>query len=161
MSLPDEKLTDTALILTLNLIAQENENGKIRSDIMDYFKNKDVEIFVKDEEKSPSNEEIFIRVHPSLLPAFAGENAIERAFESGVKVSGVTVLNGDKIVAQYPVLIGLETHLDEFKKDIIDIEKRLVPAVIEAILEDRVFDFLDLFRSSCSRGGCGGCHGCG
>lgn len=36
----DEKLTDTALILTLNLIAQENENGKIRSDIMDYFKNK-------------------------------------------------------------------------------------------------------------------------
>lgn len=36
----DEKLTDTALILTLNLIAKENENGKIRSDIMDYFKNK-------------------------------------------------------------------------------------------------------------------------
>ena len=36
----DEKLTDTALILTLDLIAQKNENGKIRSDIMDYFKNK-------------------------------------------------------------------------------------------------------------------------
>ena len=36
----DEKLTDTALILTLNLIAKENENGKVRSDIMDYFKNK-------------------------------------------------------------------------------------------------------------------------
>ena len=36
----DEKLTDTSLILILNLISQENENGKIRSDIMDYFKNK-------------------------------------------------------------------------------------------------------------------------
>ena len=36
----DEKLEDTALILSLNLIAQKDENGKIRSDIMDYFKNK-------------------------------------------------------------------------------------------------------------------------
>ena len=36
----EEKLNDTALILSLSLIAKENENGKIRSDIMDYFKNK-------------------------------------------------------------------------------------------------------------------------
>ena len=36
----DEKITDTALILTLNLIAQKDENGKIKYDIMDHFKNK-------------------------------------------------------------------------------------------------------------------------
>ena len=36
----EEKLTDASLILSLDLVAQKDENGKIRSDIMDYFKNK-------------------------------------------------------------------------------------------------------------------------
>ena len=33
----------------------------------------------------------FINLHPSLLPAFKGKDAIQRAFLAGVKVSGVTV----------------------------------------------------------------------
>lgn len=112
----------------------------------------------------------FINIHPSLLPAFKGEDAIHRAFVSGVKVSGVTVqqitddIENCKILAQYPVLIGLTTHFDEFEEEIHQIEDKLYPPVIEAIIEDRVFDFPDLFKNSCNKsggynGGCSGCQG--
>lgn len=109
----------------------------------------------------------FINIHPSLLPAFDEVDAIKKAFLSGVKVSGVTVYRvaenkeQNTIIAQYPVLIGITTHIDEFESDIHDTEKKLYPAVIEAIVEDRVFDFQDLFRNSCHKGNCGSCHGCG
>ncbi len=116
----------------------------------------DFEIYFSYPRKSANNS---INVHPSLLPAFDCEDAINRAFMAGVKVSGVTITCGDKIIAQYPVLIGLDTHYEEFKRDVIEVEKRLIPPVIEAILEDRIFDFQDLFRSPCAhKGGCSGCH---
>ena len=140
------------------------QNTEISDYIKDCFKNKDVEIIVcQDKEilRSAQNNEFIIRIHPSLLPAFDCENPIEQAFLSGVKVSGITILVNNKITAQYPVLIGLETHLDEFKQEIINLEKQLVPAVIEAVIEDRVFDFSDLMRKPCSHsGGCSGCRGC-
>lgn len=111
----------------------------------------------------------FINIHPSLLPAFKGEDAIQRAYLAGVKVTGVTVhwlkenLEDETIIAQYPVLIGLTTHLDEIVKDIYDVEKKLYPPVIDAILSDKVFDFQDLFKSPChANNGCSGscskCH---
>ena len=67
----------------------------------------------------------FINIHPSLLPSFKGADAIQRAFLAGVKVSGVTVhwvtsdVDGGKIIAQYPVLIGNSTHFDEFQQEIL------------------------------------------
>ena len=85
-----------------------------------------------------------INIHPSLLPAFNCEDAIKRAYLTGVKVSGVTVyrvstnVESETILAQYPVY----------------------PPVIEALLEDRVFDFQDLFKNSCHNNNCGGCNGC-
>lgn len=108
----------------------------------------------------------FINIHPSLLPAFKGEDAIARAFSSGVKVSGVTVhtltgeIDGGKIIAQYPVLISNSTHFDEFKNEILKLEQILYPIVIEKILEDKVFDFSDLINISGCRGNCGGCNKC-
>lgn len=105
----------------------------------------------------------FINIHPSLLPAFKGKDAIARAFNAGVKVSGVTVhtltddIEGGKILAQFPVLIGSLTHFDEFETEIHKLEQRLYPIVIEKILEDKVFDFSDLI----SEGSCGNCGGCG
>ena len=92
----------------------------------------------------------FINIHPSLLPAFKGKDAVQRAFYAGVKVSGVTVhrvtseLDGGKIIAQYPVLIGNLTHFDEFEAEIHSLEQKLYPIVIDSILSDRVFDFQDL-----------------
>ena len=47
-----------------------------------------------------------INIHPSLLPSFAGKDAVERAIEWGVKVYGATIhyvdstLDGGKIIAQ-------------------------------------------------------------
>lgn len=47
-----------------------------------------------------------INIHPSLLPAFQGINAVERAVEYGVKVYGITIhwvdqtLDGGRIIAQ-------------------------------------------------------------
>lgn len=109
----------------------------------------------------------FINLQPSLLPAFKGSDAIARAFSAGVKVSGVTIhaltngINGGKIIAQYPVLIGNLTHFDEFKEQIEQLEDFLYPIVILKILEDKVFDFEDLLSGcgNCSSGGCSGCQG--
>lgn len=110
----------------------------------------------------------FLNLHPSLLPAFKGQDAIARAFKSGVKVSGVTVhyltneTGGGKIIAQYPILIGNLTHFDEFEESIHKLENLLYPIVIEKVLEDKVFDFSDLFSGGCggNYGGCSGCGGC-
>lgn len=47
-----------------------------------------------------------INIHPSLLPAFRGANAVEQAIEYGVKVFGITIhwvdetLDGGCIIAQ-------------------------------------------------------------
>ena len=47
-----------------------------------------------------------INIHPSLLPAFKGKDAIKQAFNYGVKVYGVTIhyvdmsLDGGQIIAQ-------------------------------------------------------------
>ena len=108
----------------------------------------------------------FINMHPSLLPAFKNNDAMYSAYMAGVKVSGVTVhwvtadIDGGKIIAQYPVLIGNATHFDEFKNDIIRLEQTLYPIVIDKLLRDEVFDFQDLL-GGCSSGcsSCGNCHG--
>lgn len=111
----------------------------------------------------------FINIHPSLLPAFSGEDAIQRAFLAGVKVSGVTIhylandINQEKIIAQYPVLIPALMHYDEYEAEINKTENMLYPIVIEKLLKDEVFDFSDLIggcSSGCGNceGGCGGCH---
>lgn len=104
----------------------------------------------------------FINIHPSLLPAFKGPDAINRAFFAGVKVSGVTVhyvsenLDAGKIIAQYPVLISNLTHYDEFEREILTLEDLLYPVVIDKLLNNKVFDFADLIQQN----QCDGCSGC-
>ena len=75
-------------------------------------------------------------------------------------MSGITIHSKDKIIAQYPILIGVETHIDDFINEINKIEQILLPAVIDSIINDRVFDFKDLFSTSCQHGGCSNCKGC-
>ncbi len=115
----------------------------------------------------------FIKVHPSLLPAFSGSDSLYRAFDAGVKVTGITVyylsstLEGGKIITQYPILIPNLMHYDELQKSVKALEDGIFPIVIEKILEDKVFDFQDLLPNQ-SRGGstacgvgCSSCGGCG
>lgn len=105
-----------------------------------------------------------INIHPSLLPAFKGsKNAIKDAFLAGVKVSGVTVhwvtpdVDGGKIIAQYPVFINTDMHFDEFEHEIHALEHKLYPVVIEKVLDDKAFEFVDLIRSGGCGSSCGGC----
>lgn len=105
-----------------------------------------------------------INIHPSLLPAFKGsKNAIKDAFLAGVKVSGVTVhwvtsdVDGGKIIAQYPVFINTDMHFDEFEHEVHTLEHKLYPVVIEKVLDDKAFEFVDLMRSGGCGSACGGC----
>lgn len=111
----------------------------------------------------------FINIHPSLLPSFSGKNAIEKAFKAGVKVSGVTIhhvtkdVDKGRIIAQYPVFIDVTTSLEDFEKEIHNVEHKLYPFVVESVLNDVVFSFDTLLKpdecgGNCT-GGCGGCHG--
>lgn len=104
-----------------------------------------------------------VNIHPSLLPAFKGSaNGIKDAFLAGVKVSGVSVhwvttdVDGGEIIAQYPVFITNDMHFDEFEAEMHKLEHKLYPVVIEQLLDDKVFDFSDLMKSSCGSS-CGGC----
>ena len=149
---------------------------EIFEDLKEYFAGKDVELVDFDKDHLPSDFDLvvlfdnydfvlkgenYINVQPSLLPAYKGNDAIFRAFKDGVKVSGITIHSKDKIIAQYPVLIGLDTHIDDFIKEIHLVASKLLPIVIDAILNDRVFDFNDLFSNPChNSGGCSGCNGC-
>ena len=109
----------------------------------------------------------FINIHPSLLPSFRGQDAIKQAFLAGVKVSGITIhwveedVDCGKIIAQYPVFIDNLMKIDELEQEIHTIEHKLYPIVIEKVLEDKVFDFQDLMKSSCNNGESGGSCGSG
>lgn len=89
----------------------------------------------------------FINIHPSLLPAFKGKNAIKRAYDYGVKVSGVTIhyvseeVDAGKIIAQQPINIDLDMSLMEFEEKIHKIEHFLYPLVIESLIYDKIIDF--------------------
>lgn len=159
----NSKVFDSAKLLNIEYeYVPAEENGQ-------YFSCKNFDLVAITEYKGELSADTiesgkFIDIHMSLLPAFKGKDAIYRAFDAGVKVSGVTVhsitseIDGGKILAQYPVLISNTTHFDEFRDEMYKVAGILYPKVIECILEDKVFDFADLFKGACSSG-CGGCSG--
>ncbi|KAB8129874.1 phosphoribosylglycinamide formyltransferase [Gracilibacillus oryzae] len=81
-----------------------------------------------------------INIHPSLLPAFPGLDAIGQAFDAGVKVSGVTVhyvdagMDTGKIIAQDVVYINDEMTRDELQSAIQQVEHKLYPATIQKLI---------------------------
>jgi phosphoribosylglycinamide formyltransferase 1 len=81
-----------------------------------------------------------VNIHPSLLPAFPGKDAIRRAFFHPVKVSGVTVhfvdegLDTGPIIAQEPVKIEETDTLDTFTEKIHQVEHELYPRVIYQLI---------------------------
>lgn len=107
---------------------------------------------------------LFINIHSSLLPAFDCLNPIDKAFEMGVKVSGITIcyMNSDntngKIIAQYPVFIDMTMTKQDFEDELHKIKNKLVPFVAESLLEDKIFDFSELLKHQSCQGSCGNCH---
>jgi phosphoribosylglycinamide formyltransferase 1 len=63
-------------------------------------------------------------VHPALLPAFPGVQAIEKAVEHGVKVAGFTVHFVDEGVDSGPIVLQESFELP-YPRDIARIEERI------------------------------------
>ena len=80
-----------------------------------------------------------INVHPSLLPAFAGKDAIGQALDYGVKVTGVTVHYVDEgmdtgaVIAQRAVAIESNETRETLIKKIQEQEHSLLPEVIQSL----------------------------
>jgi phosphoribosylglycinamide formyltransferase 1 len=80
-----------------------------------------------------------INVHPSLLPAFPGVQAIEKALEHGVKLAGVTVHFVDEGVDNGPILLQeafdlpYPRDIGQIEERIHQIEHRLLPRAVRLI----------------------------
>jgi phosphoribosylglycinamide formyltransferase-1 len=80
-----------------------------------------------------------INIHPSLLPLFKGANALERSFDSDMKVGGVTVhevvteIDAGKIIAQ-KCFDKTDLDFDAFKKRIHEEEHELFPNAVLTLL---------------------------
>jgi len=83
-----------------------------------------------------------VNIHPSLLPAFPGLHAIEKAFNYGVKVTGVTVHFVDEgvdtgpIIMQECVKIEENDTLESLEEKIHKVEHRIYIQAIKKILLD-------------------------
>ncbi|MFG6115495.1 phosphoribosylglycinamide formyltransferase [Halobacillus sp. MO56] len=81
-----------------------------------------------------------INIHPSLLPAFPGKDAIGQAFEKQVKVTGVTIhyidngMDTGPIIEQEAVRITAEDTRESLQKKIQAVEHSLYPKVIQTLL---------------------------
>ena len=82
-----------------------------------------------------------LNIHPSLLPAFPGQDAQRQAWEHRVKVTGATVhfvtadLDAGPIVCQASVSIRDDDTLDTLAARILDEEHRIYPKAIAGVLE--------------------------
>jgi phosphoribosylglycinamide formyltransferase-1 len=85
-----------------------------------------------------------LNVHPALLPSFPGAHAVRDALAWGVKVTGVTVHLVDEQVDHGPIVLqrAVEIHdgddEDALTSRIHDVEHRLLPAAVRALLGGRV-----------------------
>ncbi|GJM69505.1 phosphoribosylglycinamide formyltransferase [Paenibacillus macerans] len=85
-----------------------------------------------------------INIHPSLLPAFPGKNAIGQAWDYGVKVTGITVhlvdggMDSGAVIAQKPVEILASDTLESLEARIHAAEQQLYPQVVSWFAKRRV-----------------------
>lgn len=85
-----------------------------------------------------------LNIHPSLLPAFPGSDAVARALAHGVKVTGVTVHFVDRevdhgpIIAQVAVPVMSDDDHASLHRRIQVEEHRLYPRVVSAFARGEV-----------------------
>lgn len=82
-----------------------------------------------------------VNIHPSLLPAFPGKDAIAQALNAKVKVSGVTIhyvdagMDTGPIIAQKAIEISDNETRESLQRKIHQIEHELYPVVIQELLQ--------------------------
>ncbi len=85
-----------------------------------------------------------INVHPALLPAFPGINAVQQAIDHGSKITGVTVhfvdegVDSGPIIMQRPVPVAPSRDWDETERAIHATEHALLPEAIRMLAAGRV-----------------------
>jgi phosphoribosylglycinamide formyltransferase-1 len=85
-----------------------------------------------------------INVHPALLPAFPGIDAVQQAIDHGSKITGVTVhfvdagVDSGPIIMQRPVPVAPSRDWDETEKAIHATEHALLPEAIRLLAAGRI-----------------------
>jgi len=86
----------------------------------------------------------WLNVHPALLPAFPGTQAVRDALSYGARVTGVTVHLVDEgtdtgpIVLQEAVDVRPEDDWDSLEPRIHEVEHRLLARAVRAMIEGRI-----------------------
>ena len=86
----------------------------------------------------------WLNVHPALLPAFPGMHGVRDALAYRVSVTGVTVhfvdegVDSGPIVLQESLVVRDDDDWDSLEPRIHEIEHRLLPRALRALLEDRL-----------------------
>jgi phosphoribosylglycinamide formyltransferase 1 len=84
-----------------------------------------------------------VNIHPSLLPAFPGKDAIGQALAAGVDTTGVTIHYVDEgmdtgpIIASAAVRVAAGETRESLQKKIQRIEHSLYPEVLEELLNGK------------------------
>jgi len=85
-----------------------------------------------------------LNIHPAILPSFKGVGAIERAYNYGVKITGVTVhfvneeVDTGPIILQEALKIREKESLQSLEERIHKLEHRLYPLAVKLFLERRL-----------------------
>jgi len=85
-----------------------------------------------------------LNVHPSLLPAFRGADAVGDAIAAGVPVTGVTVHLVDELVDHGPILAqeAVDVMPDDTRETLLArlhaVEHRLLPLAVDLLVRGRV-----------------------
>ncbi|WP_025698155.1 phosphoribosylglycinamide formyltransferase [Paenibacillus forsythiae] len=85
-----------------------------------------------------------INIHPSLLPAFAGKDAIGQALAYGVKLTGVTVhfvdggMDTGPVIAQRALTVEDGDTADSLAERIHRVEYELYPEVVAAFAAGKI-----------------------
>ncbi|MBY0097918.1 phosphoribosylglycinamide formyltransferase [Mesobacillus maritimus] len=84
-----------------------------------------------------------VNIHPSLLPAFPGKDAVGQALEAGVEQTGVTVhyvdagMDTGEIIAQEVVEMIPDETSDSLQAKIQKVEHQLYPRVVKMLLDGK------------------------
>ncbi|MFT9848866.1 phosphoribosylglycinamide formyltransferase [Aneurinibacillus sp. REN35] len=85
-----------------------------------------------------------INLHPSLLPAFTGKDAVGQAYRYGVKITGITIhfvdegMDTGPIIMQEPVPVYGSDDEETLARRIHSQEHRLLPQAVQLIADGKV-----------------------
>lgn len=87
-------------------------------------------------------EQRIVNLHPSLLPAFPGKDAVRQAMDAGAAETGISVhfvdagMDTGPIIAQKPISIEKSDTLDSLTEKIHRTEHSFYPYVLQKIIEE-------------------------